>query len=79
MQKIWYTVLSIILLTNTITLAAGPTESTMGGNQGDFLEQSFFPSRAQQQIINLGTNKQAVGNELLRESTTLNIQLNDNL
>ena len=68
---------SIILLTNSITLAA-PSESTMGGNQGDFLEQSFFPSRAQNQIINLGTNKQAVGNELLRASTTLNLQMNDN-
>jgi hypothetical protein len=50
----------------------------MGGSQGDFLEQWFFPSRAQQQIINLWTNKQAVGNELLRESSTLNLQWNDN-
>lgn len=40
------------------------------------MEQWFFPSRVQQQIINLGTNKQAVGNEILREWTNLGIDLN---
>lgn len=66
-----------MFLTNSMVWAA-PSEYTMGGSQGDFLEQWFFPSRAQNQIINLWTNKQAVGNEILRESTTLNLQMNDN-
>lgn len=79
MRKIWYTIVGIVvLLTHSIAWTAASSESTMGGSQGDFLEQWFFPSRAQQQIINLWTNKQAVGNELLRESTTLNLQMNDN-
>jgi hypothetical protein len=43
-----------------------------GGNS-DFLEQVFSPSKSQQQVINIGNDKQAVGNEVLRPSTTVQI------
>lgn len=43
------------------------------GNNTDFLEQVFSPSKSQQQVINLGNDKRAVGNEVLRESTTVQI------
>ncbi len=37
----------------------------------DFLEQVFSPSKSQQQVINIGNDKQAVGNEVFRPSLTI--------
>ncbi len=39
----------------------------------DFLEQVFSPSKSQEQVINIGNSKQAVGNEVLRPSTTIQL------
>jgi len=57
----------LLLVTSWSSLA-----QFFGGNS-DLLEQVFSPSKSQQQIINIWNDKQSVGNEVLRESTTLQI------
>ena len=39
----------------------------------DFLEQAFEPSKSHEQVVDLGNNKNAVGNEIFREGTEINL------
>lgn len=53
-----------------------PLSAQFFGNNGDFLEQAFAPSKAQNTVVNPGNNAQAVGNEILREWLTVSLQNN---
>ena len=53
-----------------------PVSAQFFGNNGDFLEQAFGPSKAQNTVVNPGNNAQAVGNEILREWVTISLENN---
>lgn len=66
----------IIIALLFICMQCIPLSAQFFGNNGDFLEQAFAPSKAQNTVVNPGNNAQAVGNEILREGVTLSLQNN---
>lgn len=59
-----------------ICMQLAPISAQFFGNNGDFLEQAFSPSKDQNTVVNPGNNAQAVGNEVLRAGLTISLENN---
>jgi hypothetical protein len=66
-QRLIYAIIALV------AFFVSPISAQFFGNNSDFLEQVFSPSKSHEQVINIGNDKISVGREVLNPSTTIQI------